>query len=79
MSALVIRAEDTAGRIFELRSAPRDEAHAAGMANRIAGLLGAIGDPEQWRGCKVAVVEAVSRRLVAVVRIGGRQPAGRVR
>jgi hypothetical protein len=67
---LLTRAEDRAGRRFELSRADTDDhAEARRRAGRAAVLLAAIDTTGAWIGSRVTVHEAHTGRLVFVARI----------
>ena len=69
MAVLLIGAETATGMRCILNRVPADLANARRRAERAAHLLGVHADPWLWAGGRVVVVDAESRKLLAVVRV----------
>ena len=63
--------ENAFGTRFQFSGIPRDERHARSRAARVAVLM-SRADPSEWAGGRVVVHDAVTRKLVAVVRVPSR-------
>ena len=66
---LLIGAETATGLRCILNAIPPTLAHARRRADRTAHLLGAHADPWTWAGGRVVVVDAATRKLLAVSRV----------
>lgn len=69
MPIYVIGAENSFGTRYQLNRIPCDEQDARQRALRAASLLSIAGDPLAWSGGRVVVTDAMTRSLIAVVRI----------